>query len=498
MEVPVSELRELLGHALRAVDSCETQDSFVCGQSEDITQRFFDDCSQPNRVHPLKHPVFASLSHAFSHIVFMVRNIIQNASVYEEEDFNSHLPFSCISMFSQSEVIDLLYKTEMDLSIEAALEVSYLYYIYLYSFFCPSTSVFFQKNAEKRDVILSIVARLEFIRLFIVTISLLVPPQNKEPELELNEVASLNANGFRPNIENAVTSATRMIALSSKFLETMHLGISWPENVTKDGDFGWLTAFEPELNRRYMPSTFPRLTEIFRREIALPHLHRMSCKIHFIASQTENHIEDVSTLIEFMKWFNYDESCTLTRSILQLVLFPLDDNILGVHPTAGLVENALRNSVLPFVFIPNTAASKDDACRKVVEDFTMNTTRVMLSLFQNFVIATIILLMQILHSPHLLFLKHLILLPIIWSLVSVLNYLLRMNIHTCIESDMHSKKKKNKKKIKNRPSIEEHIRMRVAIGHDQMILRCGHCRLSEAIVRISVALRKLGKINVRL
>ncbi|KAK6048706.1 hypothetical protein COOONC_13789 [Cooperia oncophora] len=103
-----------------------------------------------------------------------------------------------------------------------------------------------------------------------------------------------------------------------------------------------------------------------------------------MASQVRNNLSDSTSLIEFMKWFSYDDSCVLTRSILQMVIYPLDDNVLGTQPTALFVERSLKNTVLPLALMPHTPLYDNEDCRKAVEEFTMNTTRVMLNLYQNF------------------------------------------------------------------------------------------------------------------
>ncbi|KAK6045970.1 Mak10 subunit, NatC N(alpha)-terminal acetyltransferase [Cooperia oncophora] len=312
--------------------------------------------TDPERVHFEDHPVFACLSHGFYHIVMLVKSIIQNASVYEEEDFNPHLPFPCTSHYSMTDVIQLMKDIELDL-VRSSED--------------PDKS-------DDKTKLLTLSSRIAFMRIFLVTLTFLVPPRKSEDwRLDSAQMPPLEALGFTADLDAATSAASKLILLSSKFLDTsMHEAAPRPDGIERDGDFSWLIAFEPELNRQYLPSTFPRKIEILPREKALPHLHRVSCKIHFMASQVRNNLSDSTSLIEFMKWFSYDDSCVLTRSILQMVIYPLRDNRFW-GPTYPLF-------LWKILKITRTPLYDNEDCRKAVEEFTMNTTRVMLNLYQNF------------------------------------------------------------------------------------------------------------------
>ncbi|VDL80112.1 unnamed protein product [Nippostrongylus brasiliensis] len=457
--------------------------------------------TDPERVSFEEHPVFACLSHGFYHIVMLVKSIIQNASVYEEEDFNPHLPFPCSSRYSLHEVVQLLKDVELDL-VKSSED--------------PARS-------EDKTKLLTLSSRIAFMRLFLVVISYLVPPRRTECiDSDPTQLPSLDAVGF--------TDFT--------------------------GDFSWLVAFEPELNRRYLPSTFPRKIEILPREKALPHLHRISCKIQFMATQVLNNLADSGTLVEFMKWFSFDDSCVLTRSILQMVVYPLDDNVLGTQPTALLVERSLKNTVLPLALIPHTPLYDNEECRKVVEDFTMNMTRVMLSLYQNFgfnlarqrdKLVVILEEMNELHedacradsvcreilkdlhnkyNPFVTFVFTQTLALVVyhielsfrldlfapfeftyiywfygevvgrWYMTSIEKTREIMKDTLKKELELHDQGRKNKKKARPRLQHEEHFRIRSAIWQDQLILRYGHSAMADATFHMAAALIKMGQIRV--
>ncbi|WKY12831.1 hypothetical protein Q1695_003993 [Nippostrongylus brasiliensis] len=568
-----SELRGLLDRATRKLDLPFDNDVPI-----DITERFFDDCSRLSLGEVVRYDSF-SLGEAMSAVELMDEKMdigmkkvtrkmgldeslarglyestlgeqlitydatlcafvtwLEGSCIGQTEDFNPHLPFPCSSRYSLHEVVQLLKDVELDL-VKSSED--------------PARS-------EDKTKLLTLSSRIAFMRLFLVVISYLVPPRRTECiDSDPTQLPSLDAVGFTADLDSATRVASKLVLLSSKFLDTsMNEAAPRPNGIERDGDFSWLVAFEPELNRRYLPSTFPRKIEILPREKALPHLHRISCKIQFMATQVHNNLADSGTLVEFMKWFSFDDSCVLTRSILQMVVYPLDDNVLGTQPTALLVERSLKNTVLPLALIPHTPLYDNEECRKVVEDFTMNMTRVMLSLYQNFgfnlarqrdKLVVILEEMNELHedacradsvcreilkdlhnkyNPFVTFVFTQTLALVVyhielsfrldlfapfeftyiywfygevvgrWYMTSIEKTREIMKDTLKKELELHDQGRKNKKKARPRLQHEEHFRIRSAIWQDQLILRYGHSAMADATFHMAAALIKMGQIRV--
>ncbi|KIH69200.1 hypothetical protein ANCDUO_00462 [Ancylostoma duodenale] len=185
------QLRELLDRGSRRLDL-----PFDNAEPIDITERFFEDCSsgvyfgllwtnvlltEPDRVLFKEHPVFSCLAHGFFHAVMLVKCVIQNASVYEEiifslqEDFNPHLPFPCSSQYSLHEVLQFMKEVELDLVSKAEKP----------------------DHASLKAVLLSLSSRIAFLRLFLVTITHLVPPRRTEcVDSDPLQMPPLDAIGF--------------------------------------------------------------------------------------------------------------------------------------------------------------------------------------------------------------------------------------------------------------------------------------------------------------
>ncbi|VDK79883.1 unnamed protein product [Cylicostephanus goldi] len=172
--------------------------------------------TEPDRVLCDEHPVFACLAHGFYHIVMLVKSVIQNASVYEEEDFNPHLPFPCTSQHSLQDVLQFMKEVEHDLIAKAEKP----------------------DHASLKDVILSLSSRIAFLRLFLVTITHLVPPRRPEcVDSDPLQMPPLDAVGFTADLDAAAYTSSKLMLLSSKFLETsLNEGAPRPEGVEHDGE----------------------------------------------------------------------------------------------------------------------------------------------------------------------------------------------------------------------------------------------------------------------
>ncbi|EYB96785.1 hypothetical protein Y032_0147g2605 [Ancylostoma ceylanicum] len=533
------QLRELLDRGTRKLDL-----PFDNEEPVDITERFFEDCSKLALGEVVRYDSF-TLGEAMSAVELMdekmdigMKKVTRQMGLDESksmEDFNPHLPFPCSSQYSLHDVLQFMKEVELDLVSKAEKP----------------------DHASLKAVLLSLSSRIAFLRLFLVTITHLVPPRRTEcVDSDPLQMPPLDAIGFTANLDAAASTSSKLMLLSSKFLETsLNEGAPRPEGVEQDGDFSWLVAFEPELNRKYLPSTFPRKIEIISREKALPHLHHISCKINFMVTQLRNNLVDSTNLVEFMKWFSYDDSCVLTRSILQMVIYPLDDNVLGAQPTALLVERSMRNTVFPLALVPHTPLYDNEECRRAVEDFTMNTTRIMLSLYQNFGFNLarqrdkLVVIMEEMNELHedacradtvckqiipmhnkynpfvtyvftqtlYLVLYHLELsfrldlfepfeFPYIywfygevlgrWHMTSIEKTRELMRDTLKKESELLESSRRNKKKLKPRLNHEEHFRIRSAVCQDQLILRYGHSAMADATFHMTVALIKMGQIRV--
>lgn len=55
----------------------------------------------------------------------------------------------------------------------------------------------------------------------------------------------------------------QLLALIDRVSKTVALGLAAPEN--RDGNYDWLSSFEPYINQRLLPPTFPRQAAIVSR-----------------------------------------------------------------------------------------------------------------------------------------------------------------------------------------------------------------------------------------
>ncbi|PAV79878.1 hypothetical protein WR25_22323 [Diploscapter pachys] len=238
---------------------------------------------------------------------------------------------------------------------------------------------FQNESEENRNIILAIANRLSWLQQFSEIFGLI---------FTLDE-AEISADGniklFRPKPKLAAQVATHLEMTAKANYNSRDLGLS-PPNGEDDGDFAWLLPIEPELNRQFMPSTFPRKKEIPNREKALHYLLRLSTRLKnmFLEAPLPSNIGSLKALFDYAKQFNLNDSCTLTRGLLQLLIFPMDEKLLG-DPTLSLSKllcNAMKEISYPTTLIEGSVAFEDEECNRLLDAFITDSVRILLKLYQ--------------------------------------------------------------------------------------------------------------------
>ncbi|CAI5450305.1 unnamed protein product [Caenorhabditis angaria] len=340
------------------------------------------------------HEIYTPFCHALTHIVQIVTYVITNSYTYEEEDFQAHCPFPVCSQVPRDEVVRHL----REVTATLAQSVSHK-----------------PPNSPESRKVLAIGARMEMCCLLIEVITWLVPPQTPavlkvlsnfkpdEPEEKSekeevritaageNEVGLTEEEAQPPftrsesNKQQCQSMARRLETVAQAIAESSKMGRSAPNN-GEDGNFSWLSAIEPDLNKRFLPSTFPRKVDIPDRKTALDYLVGLTRRLKIIATNSLDTTQDLISLFFFARSFNFDKSCVLTRSVLQLALFPLDEHISG-HPDKSIaepIEVTLREMFPPAVLDKNSPAHHDPLCQQLYNAFMVQISKHCLSVYQTF------------------------------------------------------------------------------------------------------------------
>uniref|UniRef100_F1KY43 Protein MAK10 homolog n=1 Tax=Ascaris suum TaxID=6253 RepID=F1KY43_ASCSU len=293
----------------------------------------------------------ASFCYGILELAITSRHIIQTAAVYEEEDFNGYFS-SDIKTMSMGHLLNALKTAENELQRKLRHK---------------------RENAELLEAIFS---RISFVRLIILSLSALVPP----PLPHTN--AALSSQAFRPSLDDASVHMRAACSLLEKIESTISLGLSAPNDC--DGDFAWLPAFEPEVNRRCLPPTFPRKTQMLSRVEGIGCLRSLASRILNITTELPNRIANIESTLFYLRSFSLSGSCVLSRSLLQLVYLPSDDHIMGRTPLSAVIIESLRLFAAPPILDPTCSLSSDSRCRATWDEFISDAVKVFLGVIQMF------------------------------------------------------------------------------------------------------------------
>ncbi|EFO23386.2 hypothetical protein LOAG_05100 [Loa loa] len=307
-------------------------------------------CVFLNHMDSVTDSVLSAFSYGVLELTTVFRHIIQMASVYEEEDFNGYaaqfhlLPIPKLTSSLKAAEIDLQRRIK-------------------------------QKPANQ-ELLDAVLYRIQFIRFMLLSLSLLV----QSPTNSCSRSNSCNC--FRPNLEECALHLNIVCLLLDKMESTMSLGLQPLEK--DDEDYAWLPAFEPDINRRQLPPTFPRITKMINRAETMRYLKKLCSKISSITTELPAKVSNIEDIIDYLRTFSLADSCVLTRSLLQMVLFPSDDNILGRVQLSTVIVDSIRMFAAPPVLDSVSQAFSVEQCRECWEEFVNDSVKVFLGVIQMF------------------------------------------------------------------------------------------------------------------
>ncbi|XP_044734192.1 N-alpha-acetyltransferase 35, NatC auxiliary subunit [Chrysoperla carnea] len=211
-------------------------------------------------------------------ILELVGNFIQSAGVFEEEDFQTPMCRYCIPNISEQRVIGMLKEAEDELYRRTKLKFQ--------------TTVKSQYYANP-DPALAVYARLKAVRLFFTLLTVLGQMRKQKSEESVPEC--IKTVGY---INELITVIQNSIEFGSK-----HTSL----------------GFEPLVNQRLLPPTFPRYTKIKPSDQAYKYLEEFLERVRYIVkvqNQTAFH-----SAVDFFIEFSRTRPCVLSRSILQTLYF---------------------------------------------------------------------------------------------------------------------------------------------------------------------------------
>ncbi|KAK5604007.1 N-alpha-acetyltransferase 35 NatC auxiliary subunit [Crenichthys baileyi] len=174
---------------------------------------------------------------------------------------------------------------------------------------------------------------------------------------------------FTKKETSSVTEAQKLVAQAADLLPPIHSSILFgiqSQNDTTKGDHPIMMGFEPLVNQRLLPPTFPRYAKIIKREDMVAYFSKL--------------IERIKT--DFFCEFSEQSPCVLSRSLLQTTFLIDNKKVFGTHLMQDMIKDALRYFVSPPVLSYKCCLFNNHQAKDYIDSFVTHCSRPFCNLIQ--------------------------------------------------------------------------------------------------------------------
>ncbi|XP_052797066.1 N-alpha-acetyltransferase 35, NatC auxiliary subunit-like [Mya arenaria] len=172
----------------------------------------------------------------------------------------------------------------------------------------------------------------------------------------------------------------QMLELIKTIKETVSLGIHPEDREVTKNDYPTIMGFDPLINQRLLPPTFPRYTVIHDRGEALDYIHTLLERL--LSSTAMLDATNIQEVFDVFREFSKLSPCVLSRSILQLTFLPPSRRVFGVHPLTDFLKDSLRAFVMPPALSPKTALYNNAEVKQYVDALVTRAVRPVCTVLQ--------------------------------------------------------------------------------------------------------------------
>uniref|UniRef100_A0A8C1H9D5 N-alpha-acetyltransferase 35, NatC auxiliary subunit n=1 Tax=Cyprinus carpio carpio TaxID=630221 RepID=A0A8C1H9D5_CYPCA len=126
---------------------------------------------------------------------------------------------------------------------------------------------------------------------------------------------------FTKKETSAVSEAQKLMTQAADLLPAIHSTVQYgiqSQNDTTKGDHPIMMGFEPLVNQRLLPPTFPRYAKIIKREEMVSYFSKLIERIKTVCEVIN--IINLHSILDFFCEFSEQSPCVLSRSLLQITL----------------------------------------------------------------------------------------------------------------------------------------------------------------------------------
>ncbi|XP_041464934.1 N-alpha-acetyltransferase 35, NatC auxiliary subunit-like [Lytechinus variegatus] len=297
---------------------------------------------------------------AFSLVVLKmvdtIKDKVMRAGVFEEEDFQSMTyGFKLAHNVTELRVVGMLKEIEED-----------------YNRRVRSTRA---RQGEDRDTAteleheecIAVVSRIKFCRMFYSALLAFTKKEIKQ-SVEEGKKLLLLALDLLPPIQKTVELGDPQV-------------ISEDESSPAMPDYPNMMGFEPLVNQRLLPPTFPRYAKIISRRDAISYLEGLVTRLRTVCEVTS--LTSFHSIVDFFTEFSKQCPCVLSRSVLQQIFLPYNNKkVFGVELVQECLRDTLRGFVCPPVLAPRSPIYNNAQAKEMADSMLMHSVRPMCSLIQ--------------------------------------------------------------------------------------------------------------------
>lgn len=171
----------------------------------------------------------------------------------------------------------------------------------------------------------------------------------------------------------ALADCPRLLANCSELLTTVHRTVGRGVQPEIESDHPAIMGFDPLVNQRLLPPTFPRYTKIKSRIEALDYFEELLNRLKVVCKITN--YSSFHSALDFFIEFSRHGPCILSRSILQLLYLPQCNKVFGTLNFVDVLRDAAKNFIFPPALMPKSTLLYNPQAKEYVDTFLSHCVR---------------------------------------------------------------------------------------------------------------------------
>ncbi|XP_049618251.1 N-alpha-acetyltransferase 35, NatC auxiliary subunit [Syngnathus scovelli] len=188
---------------------------------------------------------------------------------------------------------------------------------------------------------------------------------------------------FTKKETSSVGEAQKLVAQAADLLSAIRSSVQYgiqSQNDTTKGDHPIMMGFEPLVNQRLLPPTFPRYAKIIKREDMVAYFGKLIERIKTVCDVINT--TNLHGILDFFCEFSEQSPCVLSRSLLQTTFLIDNKKVFGTHLMQDMIKDALRYFVSPPVLSYKCCLFNNHQAKDYIDSFVTHCSRPFCSLVQ--------------------------------------------------------------------------------------------------------------------